>query len=61
MSGRNRSQTAILSILSSNIQMLPIGDYKVHIDSVRIEKGSVKLTARILETIRKEEEDANER
>jgi stress response protein YsnF len=41
--------------------MLPIGDYKVHIDSVRIEKGSVKLTARILETIRKEEEDANER
>jgi hypothetical protein len=38
--------------------MLPIGDYKVHIDSVRIEKGSVKLTARILETLEKGGEDA---
>jgi len=56
MSGRNRSQKVFLTVESTHIAFLPAGHYSLHIDHVRIEKGSVRIVARIIDTIVYKEE-----
>jgi len=51
MSARNRSQNVYLIVEKGNISFLPVGCYKLYVDGTSIEKGSIKLTARILDTI----------
>lgn len=55
MSSKNRAQQVVLTVLSSRIAYLPMGKYSLHIDDTRIEKGSVTLKARIVDTIVEEE------
>jgi len=51
MSGKSRSQKVILSVIGPRIPHLPAGDYSCYVDDVRIVKGSVKVTMRIVDTI----------
>jgi hypothetical protein len=59
MSGKNRSNKAILSVLSPRVPHLPTGDYAVYIADVRIIRGSVTATVRIIDTLIPELEDRN--
>lgn len=51
MSGKNRSQKVYLTVESTRIGLLPAGHYSLHIDNVCIEKGSIKVTARIISSL----------
>jgi hypothetical protein len=60
MAARNRKQMVFLEIVSGVVDFLPVGTYTVHIDNTTIEKGSIKLTGRILSKIDIKEEEVTQ-
>ena len=60
MSGKNRSQKVILTIVSGRHKLLPMGDYSFYIDQVYIERGSVNVKGRIIDALMREEDNSDE-
>ena len=57
MSSKNRAQQVTLTVSSNRIAFLPVGKYSLHIDDTRIERGSVTLKARIVDSMKEEVKD----
>jgi len=60
MSGKNRSQKVILTIVKGRNRLLPAGDYSFYIDQVYIERGSVNVKGRIIDALVREEDNSDE-
>ena len=51
MSGKNRSQKIFMAVVSSRLK-IPEGTYSVHLDDVKIVKGSLSFSGRIIDELR---------
>ena len=52
MGAKNRKQDNRLYIVTKGNGPLPEGDYSIYIDSMSIQKGSMSISARVIETIK---------
>jgi hypothetical protein len=51
MSGKNRKQNVILSVISPRIANIPPGHYTCHIDSVQLVKGNLVAKVKLIDQV----------